>query len=95
MGQCQGPGDRRGRLSAKCRLGVSHVVRVMWSCRGPGTNEARNTQELSMREIFGEETEIYLKKKINKLERPPVASPPMRLRAPARMTQAFPVKPSQ
>jgi len=48
-----------------------------------------------MREIFGEETEIYLKKKINKLERPPVASPPMRLRAPARMTQAFPVKPSQ
>jgi hypothetical protein len=44
--------------------GVFQVVRVMWSCRV--VSRARSNQvgysRISMREIFGEETEIYLKK---------------------------------
>jgi hypothetical protein len=68
-GKIKQSGLRRGArsrvvLGAGCGRGVSQVVRVMWSCRV--VSRARSNQvgysRISMREIFGEETEIYLKK---------------------------------
>jgi hypothetical protein len=70
-GKIKQSGLRRGArsrvvLGAGCGRGsgVSQVVRVMWSCRV--VSRVRSNQvgysRISMREIFGEETEIYLKK---------------------------------
>lgn len=92
-GKIKQSGLRRGArsrvvLGAGCWAlgsGVSQVVRVMWSCvvSCRVVSRVRSNQvgysRISMREIFGEETEIYLKKsglRPKALERIPASAAP-------------------